>query len=166
MRILPRNNDAVNEEWISDKTRHVADGLKTQRLDQPYVRKDGRLLPASWDEALGLVAAKLKAAAPDKIGAIAGDLAGAEEMFALKDLLTRGSVKSIDCRQAGDKLDPKLGRASYVFNSSIDGIEQADVILIIGSNPRIEAPVLNARIRKRWRTGALKVGLVGVKAPI
>ena len=166
MRILPRNNDSVNEEWISDKTRHVADGLKAQRLDQPYVRKDGRLVPASWDEALSLVAAKLKAAAPDKIGAIAGDLAGAEEMFALKDLLTRGSVKSIDCRQAGDKLDPKLGRASYVFNSSIDGIEQADVILIIGSNPRIEAPVLNARIRKRWRTGALKVGLVGVKADL
>ncbi|NOT70969.1 MAG: NADH-quinone oxidoreductase subunit G [Hyphomicrobium sp.] len=166
MRILPRNNDAVNEEWISDKTRHVADGLKAQRLDTPYIRKDGKLQPASWDDALGLVAAKLKAANPDRIGAIAGDLAGAEEMFALKDLLTRGSVKSLDCRQAGDKLDPKLGRASYVFNSSIDGIEQADVILIIGSNPRIEAPVLNARIRKRWRTGALKVGLVGVNVPL
>ena len=166
MRILPRNNDAINEEWISDKTRHVADGLKTQRLDTPYIRKDGRLQPAGWDEALALVASKLKNAAPEKIGAIAGDLAGAEEMFALKDLLTRGSVKNIDCRQAGDKLDPKLGRASYVFNSSIDGIEQADVILIIGSNPRIEAPVLNARIRKRWRSGGLKVGVVGVSAPL
>jgi NADH-quinone oxidoreductase subunit G len=166
MRILPRNNDAVNEEWISDKTRHVADGLKTQRLDQPYVRKGGKLVPATWDEALNLAADKLKGAAPDRIGAIAGDLAGAEEMFALKDLLTRGSVKNLDCRQAGDKLDPKLGRGSYVFNSSIDGIEQTDVLLIIGSNPRIEAPVLNARIRKRWRTGALKVGLVGVKADL
>jgi NADH-quinone oxidoreductase subunit G len=166
MRILPRNNDAVNEEWISDKTRHVADGLKTQRLDQPYVRKNGRLAPATWDEALALVAEKLKAARPDRVGAIAGDLAGSEEMFALKDLLMRGSVTSMDCRQAGDKLDPKLGRGSYVFNSSIDGIEQADVVLIIGSNPRIEAPVLNARIRKRWRTGALKVGLVGVKADL
>ncbi|MGB4865828.1 MAG: NADH-quinone oxidoreductase subunit NuoG [Hyphomicrobium sp.] len=166
MRILPRNNDAVNEEWISDKTRHVADGLKTQRLDTPYIRKDGRLQPATWDEALGLVAEKLKATAPDRIGAIAGDLAGAEEMFALKDLLTRRDIKNLDCRQAGDKLDPKLGRGSYLFNSSIDGIEQADVILIIGSNPRIEAPVLNARIRKRWRTGNLKVGLVGVKAPL
>ena len=166
MRILPRNNDAVNEEWISDKTRHVADGLKTQRLDTPFIRKGGRLEPASWDEALGLVAGKLKAADPKRIGAIAGDLAGAEEMFALKDLMTRLGSVNLDCRQAGDKLEPKLGRASYVFNSSIDGIEQADVILIVGSNPRIEAPVLNARIRKRWRTGALKVGVVGVKADL
>ena len=166
MRILPRNNDAVNEEWISDKTRHVADGLKAQRLDQPYVRMNGRLAPASWDEALALVAEKLKAAAPERIGAIAGDLSGAEEMFALKDLLTRGSVKNFDCRQLSDKLDPKLGRGSYVFNSSIDGIELADAALIIGSNPRIEAPILNARIRKRWRTGGLKVGLDGVKADL
>ncbi len=166
MRILPRNNDAVNEEWISDKTRHVADGLKTQRLDSPYIRKNGRLAPATWDEAFALVSEKLKAARPDRVGAIAGDVAGAEEMFALKNLLSRGGSVNFDCRQAGDKLDPKLGRGSYVFNSSIDGIEQADVILIIGSNPRLEAPVLNARIRKRWRTGALKVGLVGVKVDL
>ncbi len=166
MRILPRNNDAVNEEWISDKTRHVADGLKTQRLDQPYVRKNGRLEPASWDEALALVALKLKAAKPEKIGAIAGDLAGAEEMFALKDLFTRLESKNLDCRQSGDKLDPKLGRASYLFNTTIEGIEQADVILIIGSNPRLEAPILNARIRKRWRRGGLKVGVVGPKADL
>ena len=166
MRILPRNNDAVNEEWISDKTRHVADGLKIQRLDQPYIRKGGRLQPASWDEALALVAEKLKAASPDKIGAIAGDLAAAEEMFALKDLLTRFGATSIDCRQAGDKLDPKLGRASYVFNSSIEGIEHADAILIVGSNPRLEAPVLNARIRKRWRMASTKIALIGAKADL
>jgi len=166
MRILPRNNDAVNEEWISDKTRHVADGLKIQRLDQPYIRKGGRLEPASWDDALALVAEKLKAASPDKIGAIAGDLAAAEEMFALKDLLTRFGATSIDCRQAGDKLDPKLGRASYVFNSSIEGIEHADAILIVGSNPRLEAPVLNARIRKRWRTASTKIALIGAKADL
>ena len=166
MRILPRNNDAVNEEWISDKTRHVADGLKTQRLDQPYIRKDGRLQPASWDEALNLVAEKLRAAKPDRIGAIAGDLAGAEEMFALKDLFARLGSQNLDCRQAGDKLDPKLGRASYVFNTSIDGIEHSDAILIIGSNPRLEAPVLNARIRKRWRSGQLKVALLGVHADL
>jgi NADH-quinone oxidoreductase subunit G len=151
----------VNEEWISDKTRHVADGLKIQRLDQPYVRKGGRLEPASWDDALGLVAEKLKAAKPDKVGAVAGDLAGAEEMFALKDLLGRLGVTSLDCRQAGDKLDPKLGRASYVFNSSIEGIEKADAILIVGSNPRLEAPVLNARIRKRWRSAPTKIALIG-----
>ena len=161
MRILPRNNDAVNEEWISDKTRHVWDGLKTQRLDQPYIRRDGRLQPASWNDALALVAEKLKSARPDRIGAIAGDLCGAEEIFALKDLMTRLSVTNIDCRQAGDKLDTKLSRVSYVFNASIEGIEQADAILIIGSNPRLEAPVLNARIRKRWRRGGLTVGVVG-----
>jgi NADH-quinone oxidoreductase subunit G len=166
MRILPRNNDAVNEEWISDKTRHVADGLKIQRLDQPYIRKDGRLEPASWDEALGLVAEKLKAASPKNVGAIAGDLAGAEEMFALKDLLGRLGVTSLDCRQAGDKLDPKLGRASYVFNSSIEGIEQADAILIVGSNPRLEAPVLNSRIRKRWRSAQTTIALIGEKVDL
>jgi NADH-quinone oxidoreductase subunit G len=166
MRILPRNNDAVNEEWISDKTRHIADGLKTQRLDQPYVRKGGRLQPASWDEALGLVSEKLKAAPADKIGAVAGDLAGAEEMFALRDLLSRFGATSFDCRQAGDKLDPKLGRASYVFNSSIEGIEQADALLIVGSNPRLEAPVLNARIRKRWRTAPTKIAIIGAKVDL
>jgi NADH-quinone oxidoreductase subunit G len=166
MRILPRNNDAVNEEWISDKTRHVSDGLKTQRLDQPYIKRKGRFEPASWDEALALVAEKLKATPADKIGAVAGDLAGAEEMFALKDLLSRFGAASIDCRQAGDKLDPKLGRASYVFNSSIEGIEQADAILLVGANPRIEATVLNARIRKRWRSAPTKIGLIGTKVDL
>src|SRR4029078_12783955 len=131
-RVLPRNNDDVNEEWISDKTRFACDGLKMQRLDGPYVREGGKLRPASWDKALALVAEKLTAAAPDRIGAIAGDLAGAEEMFALKDLLGRFGAAALDCREAADKLDPKLGRASYVFNSSIEGIEQADAILIVG----------------------------------
>ncbi|MFV0369707.1 MAG: NADH-quinone oxidoreductase subunit NuoG [Hyphomicrobiaceae bacterium] len=166
MRILPRNNDAVNEEWISDKTRHVVDGLRAQRLDQPYVRKDGRLVPASWDEVLDLVAEKLKAAAPEKIGAVAGDLAGAEEMFALKDLMDGLGVKNIDCRAPHDVLTREAGRAGYVFNTSIDAIDDADAILIIGSNPRHEAPVLNARIRGRWRSGGLQVGLIGVNAPL
>jgi NADH-quinone oxidoreductase subunit G len=166
LRILPRNNDAVNEEWISDKTRHVADGLRTQRLDRPYIRKNGRLEPAGWDEALALVAARLKAAKPDRIAAFAGDLAGAEEMFALKDLLTRLGSKNVECRQDGAKLDPKLGRASYLFNSAIEGIEQADAILLIGTNPRLEAAVLNARIRKRWRQGTLAVALIGERADL
>ena len=161
MRILPRNNDAVNEEWISDKTRHVADGLRTQRLDQPYVRRDGRLEPASWDDALVAAGARLRAADPARVGAIAGDLAGAEEMFALADLMGRLGVRSLDCRQDGAKLDPALGRASYVFNATIEGIEKADAILLVGTNPRLEAPVLNARIRKRWRQGGLQVGVVG-----
>jgi NADH-quinone oxidoreductase subunit G len=161
LRILPRNNDAVNEEWISDKTRYVADGLRTQRLDQPYIRKGGRLEPAGWDETLALVASRLKTAKPERIGAIAGDLAAAEDMFALKDLFTRLGSRNIDCRQDGAKLDPRLGRWSYLFNATIEGIERADAILLIGTNPRIEAPVLNARIRKRWRQGGLKVGLIG-----
>ncbi len=164
MRILPRNNDAVNEEWISDKTRHTADGLRTQRLDQPYIRVGGKLKPASWDDALALIGAKLKAADPKKIGAIVGDLAGAEEMFALKDLFTRLGSPNLECRQDGAKLDPALGRAGYVFNSTIAGIEQADAIMLIGTNPRLEAPVLNARIRKRWRQGGLLVGVIGEKA--
>jgi NADH-quinone oxidoreductase subunit G len=166
LRILPRNNDAVNEEWISDKTRYIPDGLKTQRLDRPYIRKNGRLEPASWDEALALVADKLKAAKPQRIAAIAGDLAGAEEMFALKDLLGRLGCKNIDCRQDGAKLDPRLGRASYLFNSSIEGIEQADAILLIGTNPRLEAAIINARIRKRWRQASVPIGLIGQRVDL
>ncbi len=166
MRVLPRNNDAVNEEWISDKTRHVADGLRTQRIDQPYIRRNGRLQPASWDDALRLAAAKLTAAKPERVGVLAGDLAGAEEMFALKDLMDRLGVQNLDCRQDGSKLHPKFGRASYLFNATIEGIERADAILLVGANPRTEAAVLNARVRKRWRQGGLNIGLVGAKADL
>jgi NADH-quinone oxidoreductase subunit G len=161
MRVLPRINDDVNEEWISDKTRFACDGLRVQRLDQPYVRRDGKLRPASWKEALSAVAEKLKAPDPARIGAIAGDLAGAEDMFALKDLMDRLGAKSIDCRQDGAKFDPVLGRASYLFNSRIAGIDEADAILLIGTNPRVEAAVLSGRIQTRWRRGGLKVGLIG-----
>ena len=166
MRILPRNNDAVNEEWISDKTRHVADGLRSQRLDRPYIRKNGRLEPATWPEALALVGEKITAAGPARIGAIAGDVAGAEEMFALKDLFTRLGSANIDCRQDEAKLDPALGRASYIFNSTIEGIERADAIMLIGTNPRLEAAILNARILKRWRQGGLLLGVIGEKADL
>ena len=166
MRILPRVNDAVNEEWISDKARHVCDGLRTQRLDQPYIRKNGKLEPATWSEALCAVAAKLTSASPARIGAIAGDLAGAEEMYALKELFQSLGSKNIDCRQDGARLDPALGRVGYLFNSTIEGIEQADAILLIGTNPRLEAPVLNARILKRWRQGGLLVGVIGEKADL
>jgi NADH-quinone oxidoreductase subunit G len=166
LRVLPRNNDAVNEEWISDKTRYVADGLKVQRLDRPYILKNGRLEPASWNEALDLVAARVKAAKPQRIAAIAGDLAGAEDMFALKDLLARLGCRNLDCRQDGAKLDPKLGRASYLFNSGIEGIEQADAILLIGTNPRLEAALVNARIRKRWRQAGIPVGLIGQRVDL
>ena len=161
MRILPRVNEAVNEEWISDKTRFVWDGLRTQRLDRPYVRRNGKLLPASWADAFAAIREAVAKAAPDRIGAIAGDLATVEEMYALRQLILSLGSQNIDCRQDGAALDPSLGRASYIFNPTIEGIEQADAVLIIGSNPRFEASVLNARIRKRWRLGNLPVGIIG-----
>jgi len=168
MRILPRTNDDVNEEWISDKTRHVVDGLRTQRLDQPYVRDgNGGLRPASWRDAFGAIATKLARANPKRIGALVGDLAAVEEVFALKDLMTRLGVANLDCREDGSALDPAWGRASYLFNTTIVGIETADALLLIGTNPRRDAAVLNARIRKRWRTAkSFPVGLIGPKAAL
>jgi NADH-quinone oxidoreductase subunit G len=166
MRILPRNNDDVNEEWISDKTRHVVDGLRTQRLDQPYIRENGRLREATWPQAFAAIAEKVKATSAGRIGAIAGDLSSVEDMFALKDLMTRLGSKNIDARQDGAALDPELGRASYVFNATIAGVERADALLIIGSNPRREAAVLNARIRKRWRAGKFPIALIGEQADL
>jgi NADH-quinone oxidoreductase subunit G len=166
LRILPLQNDDVNEEWISDKTRFVWDGLKTQRLDRPYVRENGRLRAATWGEAFAAIAERVKAASPERIGAIAGDLASVEEMFALKDLMGRLGVANLDCRQDGAALDVSLGRAGYVFNPGIAGIDQADLILIIGANPRFEAPVLNARIRKAWRLNGTRVAMIGENADL
>src|SRR6185437_16686114 len=149
----------------SDKTRHVVDGLRTQRLDRPYIRENGKLRAATWSEAFAVIAAKVRLSDGKRIGAIAGDLAAVEEMFALKDLLAKyGSVNL--AVQGGDALDPKAGRASYIFNPTIAGIEQADALLILGSNPRKEAAILNARIRKRWRSGQLKIGVIGPKADL
>jgi len=164
MRFLPRNHDDVNEEWISDKTRFVWDGLKTQRLDQPFVRTRGKLRPATWEEAFAAITKRLKKAKGKRIAALAGDLAGAEEMFALKDLMMQLGSPNLDCRQDGAALDPSKGRGSYLFNSGIAAIDEADAILLIGCDPRNEAATLNARIRKRWRTGQLKVGLIGREA--
>jgi len=165
MRILPRVNEAVNEEWISDKTRHVVDGLRTQRLDRPYIRENGQLRAASWSEAFAAIAARVARIDGKRIGAISGDLAAVEEMFALKELLAKlGSVNV--AVQGGEAFDPKAGRASYIFNPTIAGIDQADALLIVGSNPRREAAVLNARIRKRWRSGGLKLGVIGDKADL
>ena len=160
MRVLPRLNEDVNEEWISDKTRFAYDGLKRQRLDRPYVREAGKLREATWDEAFAAVAAKLKATAGDKIAAIAGDLVDAESMFALKELLASLGAKSLDCRQDGAKIDASV-RASYIFNSGIAGIDQADVVLLVGSNPRFEAPIVNARLRKRYLAGGFKIASIG-----
>lgn len=161
MRIMPRVNEQVNEEWISDKTRFIWDGLKTQRLDRPYVKKDGRLQAATWAEAFAAVKSAVSATTADKIGAVAGDLASVEEMFALKSLMSALGSVNTDCRQDGTALDPSRGRSSYLFNTGIEGIEAADAILIVGANPRYEAAVLNARIRKRWRRGGLAIGVIG-----
>ncbi|QKV17955.1 NADH-quinone oxidoreductase subunit NuoG [Oricola thermophila] len=162
MRIMPRVNEAVNEEWISDKTRFIWDGLRTQRLDRPYVRgADGRLRPSSWSQAFAAIKAAMDGKQGADIGAIAGDLAGVEEMFALKGLMESLGSPNLDCRQDGAALDPSLGRASYIFNPTIEGIEEADAILVVGSNPRFEAAVLNARIRKAWRAGDVKIGVIG-----
>ena len=164
MRILPRINEAVNEEWISDKTRHVVDGLRTQRLDRPYVRENGKLRPASWQEAFAVIAAKAGRLHGERIGAIAGDLAAVEEMFALKDMLAK--FGSTNLAVQGGEAFAKAGRGAYIFNPTISGIDQADALLIIGSNPRREGALLNARIRKRWRTGQLKIGVIGPNADL
>jgi NADH-quinone oxidoreductase subunit G len=160
LRVLPRLNEDVNEEWISDKTRFAHDGLTRRRLDRPYVRRGGRLVEAEWREALDLVADRLKAAPGERIAAIAGDLCDAEAMFALKELLRGVRATSLDCRQDGAKLDPGF-RAGYLFNTTIAGIERADACLLVGANPRVEAPLVNARVRKRHLQGGFPVAAVG-----
>jgi len=165
MRVLPRVNEDVNEEWLADKSRHACDGLGYQRLDKPYVRKGGKLQAASWDEAFAAIVAKVKGINGSKIAAIAGDTVDAESMMALKDLMTALGSANLDCRQDGAAIDP-AARASYLFNSTIAGIEQADVIVIVGANPRKEAPVLNARIRKRFLRGGVRIAVVGEAADL
>ena len=155
MRILPRNHDGVNEEWISDKTRFVWDGLRRQRLDSPYIRENGKLRPANWDEALGAAAAAMKSRT---VAGLIGDLVPVEAAFALKQLIT-GLGGEVECRTDGAKL-PADNRSAYVGTASIEDIDTADMIQLIGCNPRVDAPVLNARIRKAWLAGAT-IGLVG-----
>ncbi len=159
LRILPRLHEEINEEWIADKTRYAVDGLRRQRLDKPYVRVDGKLQAVSWDVALQTVVDKLKATSADRIGAVAGDTSDAESMFALKGLMNGLGVKSIDCRQEGAAVGGERG--SYLFNTTIEGIESADAILLVGTDPRWEAPLVNARIRKRFLEGGMTVGGIG-----
>jgi NADH-quinone oxidoreductase subunit G len=159
LRVLPRLNEAINEEWISDKTRFAVDGLRRNRLDRPYAGRN-RKRAVDWREALELAADRLRATPGERIAAIAGDLIDAEAMFALKELLNNLGSTNLDCRQDGAKLDPRC-RAGYLFNSTIAGIEQADLCLLIGANPRSEAPLINARLRKRYLRGGLAVAAVG-----
>ncbi len=160
LRVLPRLNEEINEEWISDKARHACDGLMRQRLDRPYVRKSGKLQPATWAEAFAVIAARVAETAPERMAAVVGDLAAAEDIKALKDLMAALGAAHLDCRQDGSKLVPGA-RPSYLFNSTIAGVEAADAILLVGCNPRWEAPVLNARIRKAWLGGNLKIANIG-----
>ena len=165
LRVVPRLHDDVNEEWISDKSRFACDGLRRRRLDRCYVRRDGRLEAASWAEAFDAIAAAAEGLEGGQIAALAGDSADCEAMTALADLMAALGSPHLDCRQDGAKLDP-ASRVSYLFNTSIAGIEEADAILLIGTNPRWEAALVNARIRKRWRRGGLNVGAIGPEADL
>ena len=156
MRFLPRNHDGVNEEWISDKTRFVWDGLRRQRLDRPYVRENGKLRAATWPEALGLAAEKIKGAS--KLAGMVGDLASTEAAYGLKQLI-EGQGGVVECRTDGAKL-PADNRSAYVGTAKVEDLDGAKMILLIGTNPAVEAPVLNARIRKAWTQGA-NVALIG-----
>ncbi len=160
MRILPRNHDGVNEEWLSDKSRYAWDGLRRQRLDKPYIRENGKLRAASWSEALAKTAEAMKGG---KVAGLIGDLAPVEAVYALKELV-EGLDGSVECRLDGAKL-PAGNRSAYVGTASIEDIESAEAIMLIGTNPRAEAPVLNARIRKAWTRGA-NIGLVGQAADL
>jgi len=159
LRVLPRLNEAVNEEWLADKSRHAIDGLVKRRLDKPWVRRDGKLQEATWAEAFQAIATKLNGLPGEKFAAIAGDQADSEAMLALRDLAQSLGSANIDCRQDGAAV--ATTRAGYLFNTTIAGIEQADACLLIGTNPRWEAPLINARLRKRYLQGGFKVGVIG-----
>ncbi|WP_300392047.1 NADH-quinone oxidoreductase subunit NuoG [Henriciella sp.] len=160
MRIMPVVNEEVNEEWISDKSRFIWDGLARQRLDKPYIRENGKLRAASWKEALARTAELLEGPA-EKIGFLAGDLTEVEQAKAAKDLAGKLGVKSLDCRPAGAAYGADGVREKYILNPTLMGIEEADALLLVGTNPRLEAAVWNARIRKAWLWNELQVGVVG-----
>jgi NADH-quinone oxidoreductase subunit G len=160
LRVLPRLNEEVNEEWISDKARFAVDGLGRRRLDRPYLRRNGKLVEAEWGEALAAIAERLAGLPGSRIAALAGDLADCEAMLALKELMTALGSPHLDCRQDGAALDPAC-RAGYLFNTTIAGIEKADLCLVIGSDTRREAPILNARLRKRWLQGGFTAAAIG-----
>jgi NADH-quinone oxidoreductase subunit G len=160
LRVLPRLNEDVNEEWIADKTRYAVDGLARQRLDRPYLRVGGKLREVSWQDAFAVIGERIKASKGERIAAIAGDQCDAEAMIALKDLMSALGSANIDCRQDGAKL-PTAPRAAYLLNSTITGLETADAVLLVGTNPRWEAPLVNTRLRKAWLQGNLQAAAIG-----
>ena len=159
MRALPRVNEDVNEEWISDKTRHAVDGLGKNRLDRPYVKKNGKLQEVSWSEAFNLISKKIAGLNGNQIAGLVGDLCDAESMYAFKQMMNSLGAK-IECRQDGSKIETEY-RSGYLFNSGVAGIDDADAVLLVGSNPRHESPVLNARLRQRWLTRECKFANIG-----
>ncbi len=160
MRVLPRLHEDINEEWISDKSRFSYDGLKRRRLDVPMVRADGRLAPSDWRSAFAAIKARLDGRDPSKVAFIVGDLVDAETMVMVRELAAAIGTAHVDCRQDGARIDAAC-RAGYLFNTTIAGIERADACLLVGSNPRWEAPLVNARLRKRWRQGGFRVARIG-----
>ena len=160
-RVLPRVNEDINEEWISDKTRYACDGLLKQRLDTPYIRENGRLQKTSWNKAIKLLIDKLKSFNPNEVAGIVGDLADLEMIYSFKSFLEKciGS-SNLECRQDRIYINP-FERMNYIFNSSINGIENSDLILLVGANPRLEATILNARIRKAFVHNKLKIYSIG-----
>ena len=165
MRVLPRTHDDVNEEWISDKTRFAYDGLKKRRLDSPYVRKSGKLEKASWGDAFAAIKKGLAGLKGEEIAGLVGDTADMEAMFALKGLLASLGSTRVEARQDGAALDASV-RSGYLMNTGIAGIEDADYVLLIGTNPRVEAPLINARIRKGIVKNSLQVGRIGAVADL
>jgi len=156
-RILPRINEDINEEWISDKTRYACDGLLNQRLDTPYIKYNGKFEKASWNEVFNIIKSKFKNADKDKICGMSGDLVNMETLYIFKEFFnkTLGS-HNVESRSDHTYLNSKK-RENYLFNSTINGIEEADFILLIGSNPRYEATILNARIRKAYLQNKTKI---------
>jgi NADH-quinone oxidoreductase subunit G len=165
MRILPEVSEGINEEWLSDKSRFIWDGLARQRLDKPYIRENGKLRPANWGEAFAAVKEALSAS-PEKIGVVAGDLIEVEQAKAALDFFRGLGVENTDCRPAGAQYGTDGVRERYILNGTLAGVEDADALLLIGTNPRVEAAVWNARIRKAWLWADLKVGRIGEAADL
>ena len=161
MRVLPRNNDEINEEWISDKTRFFWDGLSLQRIDKPYLRQEGKLKKISWKKAIEVAAEKLQNSNPEKIASIVGDLTSIESVYSLKKLMKMIGSPNIECRQDGSKISG--GREKWLFNSKISGIDESDGCILIGTNPRLEAALINSRIIRKSKENNYSIGLLGNK---
>ena len=164
MRVLPRNNDEVNEEWISDKTRFFWDGLSLQRIDKPYLRENGKLRQVSWKKAIDVASDKLLNTNPKKIASITGDLVSIESIYSIKKLMDSIKSPNTECRQDGSKING--GREKWLFNSKLSGIDVSDGCLLIGTNPRIEAALINSRIVRKSKEKNYSIGLLGNKSEL